>query len=156
MRVQFTNEENKIIDERRAENKTSQDLVLPVELQGKEITLGFMVKDVHLFNAFIEQFLKDEKIPEQVGAQIIHVDYREPYKTENILFLQTWINNYINGMVFGPVPDQVENNEESSEVAGVEADNIPDDIEKDDAEQEDVDKNDIDDYGEEKEQEEDK
>lgn len=141
MRVQFTNEENKIIDERRAENKTSQDLLLPVELQGKEITLGFTVTDVHLFNAFLEQFLKDEKIPEQVGAKITHVDYREPYKTENILFLQTWLNNYINGMVYGPIP--IESEESSNEEAGVE-DNISDEA----PEEVEIDK-DKDDYGEE-------
>ena len=106
MRVQFTKEENEIIDERRAKNETTQDLILPVELQGKTITLGMEVNDVHVFNAFLEQSLKDPKIAEQIGAKIVHVDYREPYNTANILFLQTWINNYINGMVYGPTPDE--------------------------------------------------
>jgi hypothetical protein len=106
MRVQFTKEENEIIDERRTKNETSQDLILPVELQGKVITLGMEVNDVHTFNAFIEQSLKDPKIAEQVGAKIVHVDYREPYNTANILFLQTWINNYINGLVYGPTPEE--------------------------------------------------
>lgn len=104
MRVQFTNEENEIINKRREENKTSQDLVLPVELQGKIVTLGMEITDVHTFNAFIEQSLKDPKIAEQIGAKIVHVDYRPPYNTANILFLQTWINNYINGLVYGPKP----------------------------------------------------
>ena len=106
MRVQFTKEENEIIDERRTKNETSQDLILPVELQGKVITLGMEVNDVHTFNAFLEQSLKDPKIAEQIGAKIVHVDYREPYNTANILFLQTWINNYINGLVYGPTPEE--------------------------------------------------
>lgn len=106
MRVQFTKEENEIIDERRAKNETTQDLILPVELQGKTITLGMEVNDVHVFNAFLEQSLKDPKIAEQIGAKIVHVDYREPYNTANILFLQTWINNYINGLVYGPTPEE--------------------------------------------------
>ena len=125
MRVQFTNDEIKTIDERRGENKTSQDLLLPVELQDKTITLGIEVKDVHLLNAFLDQLLKNPEIEEQIGGKLVHLDYREPYNTANILFLQTWINNYINGMVYGPTPDEpvapVEENVSEEQVDNVES-----------------------------------
>jgi len=125
MRVQFTNDEIKTINERREENKTSQDLLLPVELQGKTITLGIEVKDVHLLNTFLDQLLKNPEIEEQIGGKLVHLDYREPYNTANILFLQTWINNYINGMVYGPTPDEpvapVEENVPEEQVDNVES-----------------------------------
>ena len=120
MRVQFTKDEEKLIDERSLVNENSEDIIVPVELQGQVITMGLQISDVHKFNMFLDQYIKDEKIRDQIGASVVHVDFREPIRYENVLFLQTWVNNYTNGLLYGPIREEapsedVENIEETSD-----------------------------------------
>lgn len=106
MRVQFSIAENEIINKRRDEHKNYDGITIPVELQGKVITLGMVITDVHKFNVFIEDYLKDQgnedsKIANEIGADIVHIDFRPPIQTDQLLFIQ----NYINGMLYGPTPE---------------------------------------------------
>ena len=105
MRVQFTNEENNIINERRDKHENVDGLVIPVESQGQVITMGLMVTDVHKFNMFVkdwieDQGLEDSQIANTIGADITHIDLRPPIQSDHLVFLQ----NYINSMLYGPMP----------------------------------------------------
>jgi hypothetical protein len=105
MRVQYTKAENEVIEIRRKENKNFDGILIPVEGQGKEMTLGLEITDVHKFNVFLSNWLYDQgaenpEITNEIGAKVTHIDYRAPIKTEYLLFLQ----NYINGMLYGPTP----------------------------------------------------
>ena len=105
MRLQYTKAENEVIEIRRKENKNFDGILVPVEGQGKEMTLGLEITDVHKFNVFLSDWLYDQgtenpEIVSEIGAKVTHIDYRAPIKTEYLLFLQ----NYINGMLYGPVP----------------------------------------------------
>jgi hypothetical protein len=106
MRVQYTKSENESIEFSRKENKNFDGIIIPVEGQGQEITLGLEITDVHKFNMFVASWITDQgkeesQIANEIGANIIHIDYRPPIKTEYLLFLK----NYIDGILFGPTPD---------------------------------------------------
>ena len=106
MRVQYTKSENESIEFSRKENKNFDGIIIPVEGQGQEITLGLKITDVHKFNMFIASWITDQgkeesQIANEIGANIVHIDYRAPIKTEYLLFLK----NYIDGILYGPTPD---------------------------------------------------
>lgn len=113
MRIQYTKAENESIEFIRKENKNFDGIIIPVEGQGQEITLGLKITDVHKFNMFVASWIGDQgkeepQIANEIGANIVHIDYRPPIKTEYLLFLQ----NYINGILYGPTPDPVPSAEE--------------------------------------------
>lgn len=113
MRVQYTKAENEAIEFSRKENKNFDGIVIPVEGQGEDITLGLHINDVHKFNMFIASWITDQgkedsHIANEIGADIIHIDYRAPIKTEYLLFLK----NYIDGILYGPTPEPVPVNED--------------------------------------------
>lgn len=106
MRVQYTKSENESIEFSRKENKNFDGIIIPVEGQGQEITLGLKITDVHKFNMFVASWITDQgkeesQIANEIGANIVHIDYRAPIKTEYLLFLK----NYIDGILYGPTPD---------------------------------------------------
>ena len=115
MRVQYSIAENKVIDERRDKHENFDGICIPVEMQGQVLTMGLLVTDVHRFNVFVEDWLKDQgledsKIAKEIGADIVHLDFRPPIQTDHLLFLQ----NYINGMLYGPVQEESAENEEEN------------------------------------------
>ena len=112
MRVQFTNEESNIIEESRASGLKPQESYVPSELEGKVATLGVLVSDPYKFNMFIKKYLEDPEIKDQIGAELVHMELMPPIERASALFLQTWVNNYINGMVYGPVQAQPEQPQE--------------------------------------------
>lgn len=112
MRVQFTKDEEKIIDERRQINANSEGIIVPVEMQGQIMTLGVEITDVHKFNMFMDNLLKDPKIAEQIGVRCIHADFRPPIAVDNIIFLR----NYIDGILFGPQHQEVAPQEPQEEI----------------------------------------
>ena len=124
MRVQYSIEENKIIDERRDKHENFDGIIIPVEAQGKVVTMGLIITDVHRFNVFIEDWLRDQgledsQIAKEIGADITHIELRPPIQTDHLLFLQ----NYINGMLYGPEPTiepQVEEQTQTNDDISVE------------------------------------
>ena len=107
MRVQYTRAENEIIEERRKENKNFDGISIPVEAQGKRITFGLEITDVHKFNMFITNWLndlgkEDKPIINEIGAVITSVEFREPIKEDYLIFLK----NYIDGILYGPKPEE--------------------------------------------------
>ena len=112
MRVQYTKAENEIIDARRDEHKNFDGIVIPVEGQGQIITLGMLITDVHRFNMFITKWIEDQgnensDIAREIGADITHIDYRAPIKSDQLLFLKS----YIEGMLYGQEAAAVMNGE---------------------------------------------
>ena len=107
MRVQYSIAENKVINERRDKHENFDGICIPVEMQGQVLTMGLLITDVHRFNVFVEDWLRDQgledsKIANEIGADIVHIDFRPPIQTDHLLFLQ----NYINGMLYGPTQEE--------------------------------------------------
>lgn len=107
MRVQFTNEENKIIEERRATNALPEkETYIDPKYKDKIITLGLEIKDPYKFNMFIQKFLTVPEIADQIGAKCVHVDLSKPITKSNLIF----IRNYIDELLFNNFNDEEKTN----------------------------------------------
>lgn len=103
MRVQFTNEENILIQSNKIAGIEQSECFIPVETTGKVMTLGIRVLDPFKFNMFIKKFIEDDTVKDQIGAEIAHIDVNFPVSREDLFYLK----NYIEEMIYG-VPEQQE------------------------------------------------
>lgn len=93
MRVQFTKEELAIIERRRQGDQ--EGVIVPSDQQNKTITMAIEISDVHKFNMFLDKYLKDPNIKDQIGAKCVHVDFRKPIMTTELIAIQNYINDII-------------------------------------------------------------
>jgi len=89
MRVQYTNKETEIIEGK------SYDAYIPFNFDGLVITAGLRITDVYKFNMFISQYLQDEDIRNQIGAELVHVDLHEPITRDKLINIHNFLGSLI-------------------------------------------------------------
>lgn len=110
MRVQFTNKEQEIIDSKEYNDVKEY---IPASTQDEIITMGLKVIDPYKFNMFIEKFLTNPQIKDQIGAECVHVDLKEPITRDKLYMLYTAIGEMISPTKKQEVPEEpVEENTE--------------------------------------------
>ena len=109
MRIQFSNEDKKVLEQRTRENKNYDNILIPVEMQEAAATLTFVITDPHKFNLFMEKFIKDQELDGEnttnvIGAQLVRLDRRPPIDVEDLIK----IRDFLDEIIYGPKqqPDQ--------------------------------------------------
>lgn len=129
MRVQFSNNDKEILEARKKKNENYEGIIIPTELQDKEITVSLKISDVHKLNLFMEKIIEDQsdtnEICDTIGANIIRIDYRPVIKEEDIIT----VRNIIDQILFGYREEPQENiSKNQSEVVSetIPIDQMPD------------------------------
>lgn len=107
MRIQFSIDENKIIEERSIKNENFEEQFIPIEAKGNYVTLAVLVNDPHKFNMFIEKVAKDQeaggtKTSNVIGAEIASIELRPPVNTKAL----EEIRDQINELLYGAKPKE--------------------------------------------------
>ena len=110
MRVQFTNDENMIIESTRITGIDQETCFIPPESMNTVITLGFRVKDPFKLNMFIKKYLEDDSIKDQVGGELVLVEVAPPINRTNLYMMRNLIDE-----ILGYIPDKQEESSEANE-----------------------------------------
>ena len=100
MDIVFNEEELKLIDDRR-EQVSPPGGYIPEDRKDKIITIGLKISDVYKFDLFMEKFLADNNIKDQIGAECVHVDLKTPIAREIISNLRNSLNMSLNDVIEG-------------------------------------------------------
>lgn len=104
MRVQYTNDESKMIEKYRTSGNPGEETYIYPQMAGKTITVGLYINDPYKFDMFLKNFLKDESIRDQIGAGIIHLDMAPPIQRAELFKLKNDIdklNNICDKLILG-------------------------------------------------------
>jgi hypothetical protein len=115
MRVQFTNDENMIIESTRITGIDKEACFIPPESMDTVITLGFRVKDPFKLNMFIKKYLEDDSIKDQVGAEIVHIDIVPPINRANLFYLRNCIDEMLGIAASNEQEESSEENEDDDD-----------------------------------------